>query len=180
MFNTLFSSVKAHETDRDYRDYWISVSLMVNSTKKESNFHSSTRKYFLQGQPPNSRKQRHAYGFTLFFHVWNSQGWIQKGSHFAAGTWAWEGQGPPLLVSALNSKSAVSIARALLMQVALDSTVTLLTFTDNWKGKSKEKAVCQPRLWLPQMQHCKNENTAEHYVFKSISLTSYLKKYKQK
>lgn len=180
VFKTLFSSVKAHETGRDHRDYWITVSLMVISAKKGSNFHSSARRYFLQGQPPNSRKRRPAYGFPLSFHVWNSQGWIQKGLHFAAGTRAWEGQGPPLLASALNSKSAVSMARALLMQVALDLTASLLTFTDNWKGKSKEKAVCQTRLWLPQLQHCKDKNTAEHYMFKFIALTSHLNKYKQK
>lgn len=177
VFNTLFSSVKAQETDRDYRDYWISVPLMVISTKKREQFPLFYKNTF-SPRTTTKLKKTEAYGFTLLFHVWNCQGWIQKGWHFSAATGAWEGQGAPLLVSALDSGSAVSMGRALLLQVALDLTATLLTFTDKWKEK-KQREICVPnKSVVPQVHHCKNRNAAEHYAFKSIALTSDLNKHK--
>lgn len=56
--------------------------LMVISTKKGSNFHSFsqrsyTRRYFISSRDNHLTKENRgfaAYGFTLSFHVWDSQG----------------------------------------------------------------------------------------------------------
>lgn len=81
-------------------------SLMVISTKKGSNFHSFlqhsyTRRHFISSRDNNLTKENRGLGVgsLCLFHQWDSQGW----SHFAAGN----AKGSPLLVSALDSKSAV-------------------------------------------------------------------------
>lgn len=48
--------------------------------------------------------------------------------------------------------------------------------------RKKQRENCVPnKSVVPQEPHCNNKNTADlHYMFKSISLTSYLNKHKQK
>lgn len=157
VFNTLFSSVKAQETDRDQRDYWIAVSLMVISTNKGSNFHSSRRTYFFQGQLSELKKTEACIWVYSVFPCVEFSGLNAKGVTFCC---SYLSLGRPGTLSSVSSEFKVCCVQGKSSAAAgaLDLTATLLTFEDNRKEKSREKAVCQTSLWCQKYTTVKQEH----------------------
>lgn len=170
VFNTLFSSVKAKETDRDYRDYRICLWWLF--PLKKGVISTLLQEHIFSKDNYQTKENRGIWVYSVFPCVQFS-GLHTKGMTFCCSSMSLGRPGTTSPGVSTEFKACCVPGKS---SAATGGFGPHCHSPDIYRQvkRKKQRENCVPNeSAVPQVPHCRNKNTAERYMFKSISLTSY-------